>query len=162
MVITCTDCYGKSDLTECTQCKGQGMVYTDVSVHVSVPPGITNGNTLRLQGMGNYAGSFMGFADQHTDAYCHVAVIPDPDLTIDGQSVVSRLNISLSDALKGCQRIIKTIHGDRGIKINPRSKNAQEVIIPHCGVGGSGNQRVILDIDYPSDIDKLIKFLDEV
>jgi molecular chaperone DnaJ len=161
MITTCTDCFGRSELLECTLCKARGTIHTDVSVHVSVPAGVSDGSTLRLQGMGNYAGSFMGSFDQYTDAFCHITVIPEPGLSIDGKSVVSRLTISLLDALQGCQRTVKTIHGDKGIQINPSSKNGQEVIIPHYGVGGTGSQRVILDVDYPSDVNKLIDFLNK-
>lgn len=163
MVSTCNECYGRASTETCTSCSGNGTVHTDVSVHVSVPAGIQNGNTLRLQGMGNYAGSFMGFADQHTDAFCHIAVTPEPGLNIEGHSVVSHITIPLLDALRGCKRKVKTIHGDKEIQIKPQSRNRDEVIIPHHGVSGAGDQRVILDVQYPKNTDKLIGVLsDEV
>ncbi len=163
MVTTCSECYGRTNTEECKTCHGNGTVHTDVSVHVSVPAGVTNGSVLRLQGMGNYAGSFMGMADQHTDAYCHVNVIPEPGLSIEGLNVISRLTISLLDALQGCERTVKTINGDKKIKIEPHSRNRDEVVIPHCGVGGNGAQKVILNVEYPKNTDKLIGvLLDEV
>jgi molecular chaperone DnaJ len=162
MISTCTDCYGKSDVEGCSSCKGIGTLKTDVSVHVGIPAGITNDTTLRLQGMGNYAGSFMGFADQHTDAYCHVTVTAEPGLRLEGRNVVSHENVSLLDALKGCSRTVNTIHGKKEIRIEPKSKNFEEVVIPNCGVDGIGNQRVILEVQYPQNIDKLINLLDEV
>lgn len=161
MITTCTECFGRSELLECTQCKGRGTIHNDVSVQVSVPAGILDATTLRLQAMGNYAGTFMGFTDQYTDAFCHITVIPEAGLTIEGKSVVSYISISLLDALKGCQRSVKTIYGDKDIQINSRSKNGEEVIIPHCGVAGTGHQKVILDVYYPSDVHKLIDFLDK-
>jgi molecular chaperone DnaJ len=158
-VATCTACYGKSTVTECTACKGDGLVHTDVSVHVSIPAGILDGTTLRLQGMGNYAGSVMGLMDQYTDAFLHVTVTPEPGLQIEGQSVVSHLSISLLDALRGCERSVKTILGQKTAMIKPGSRNKDEVIIPHCGVGGTGDQRVILDVQYPKNTDKLVGVL---
>lgn len=158
-ISTCTACYGKTPVTECGSCKGEGLVYTDVSVHVSVPAGILDGTTLRLQGMGNYAGSLMGMMDQYTDAFLHVTVTPEPGLSIEGQSVVSHLSISLLDALRGCERSVKTIHGQKTAKIKPGTRNKEEVIIPHCGVGGTGDQRVILDVQYPTNTDKLVGVL---
>lgn len=159
LITTCGECHGRSDIQECDVCSGSGSLHTDVSVHVSVPAGITNGTILRLQGMGNYIGSFMGFVDQHADAFCHVSVSPEDGLTLDGKNVVSHLDISLLDALKGCQRMVKTIYGNKEINIKAGSRNAEEVIIPHCGVSGIGNQRVVLDVKYPQDTDKLIKAL---
>lgn len=162
-IATCPDCFGKTNVTECNVCKGNGLVDTDVSVHVSIPAGVLDSTTLRLQGMGNYAGSVMGIMDQYTDAFCHVTVIPEDGLRIDGQSVVSDLTISLLDAIKGCERSVKTIHGRKTAKIKPHSRNKDEVIIPHCGVAGQGSQRVILDVQYPKNTDKLVGvLLDEV
>ncbi len=163
MVSTCNECYGRASAEACKACSGNGVVNTDVSVHVSVPAGIQDGNTLRLQGMGNFAGSFMGFADQYTDAFCHITVTPEAGLNIEGRSVVSHITIPLLDALRGCKRKVKTIHGEKEIQIKPQSRNCDEVIIPHHGVGGNGDQRVILDVQYPKNTDKLIGvLLDEV
>jgi len=163
MVSTCSECHGQTNMTSCSACHGNGTVHADVSVHVSVPAGILDGNILRLQGMGNYAGSFMGLADQHTDAFLHISVTPEPGLNIEGSSVISHLTIPLLDALRGCKRKVKTINGDKEIQIKPQSRNRDEVIVPHCGVSGTGDQKVILDVEYPKNTDKLIGvLLDEV
>jgi len=163
MVTTCNECYGRANVAECSACHGHGTVQADVSVHVSVPAGIMNNNTLRLQGMGNYAGSFLGVADQHTDAFCHVTVTQEPGLNIEGPHVISHLTLPLLDALRGCKRKVKTIHGDKEIQVKPQSRNRDEVIIPHCGVSGTGDQKVVLDVEYPKNTDKLIGvLLDEV
>lgn len=158
-VGTCPDCQGRAHTVDCKICHTQGIVSTDISIHVSVPAGVLNGNILRLQGMGNYAGSFMGFADQYTDAFCHVNVTPESGLTIDGKNVVTNITISLLEALRGCDKEVKTIHGLKGIKIPSKSKNHDQVIIPHHGVSGVGDQRIILDVQYPGNTDKLIEFL---
>ena len=163
----CPDCKGKSsarpgdarDTVQCDTCKGEGLAQADVSVHVTIPAGILDGNTLRLQGMGNYVGSMMGMIDQYTDVFCHVKVSSEAGLSIEGRSVVSTITITLLDALRGCDRTIKTIFGDRRIKIKPGSRNRDEVIIPHHGVGGIGDQKVLLDVQYPKDTTKLIGLL---
>lgn len=163
VMTTCDECYGRAKIETCTTCNGNGSMHAHASVHVSIPAGIMDGNTLRLQGMGNFAGSFMGFADQYTDAFLHVTVNPDPGLSIEGQNVVSTVTISLLEALQGCKRKVKTIHGEKEIQIKPQSRNREEVIIPHHGVNNQGNQRVILDVEYPKNTDKLIGVLvDEV
>lgn len=159
MITTCSECFGKSEVDSCSTCAGDGTVNTDVSVHVSVPAGITDGTTLRLQGMGHYAGSVFGFAEQYTDALCHVTVTPENGLSIEGRNVVSQMKISLLEALEGCTCTVKTIYGDKEIVVKPQSRNREEVIIPHCGVAGMGSQRVVLDVQYPNDIDKLINVL---
>lgn len=160
-VSTCPECRGRANIEECKSCKGEGAVKTEVSIHVSVPAGIIDGNILRLQGMGNYAGSFMGMADQHADVFCHLKVVQEPGLSIENKNVISTLSLSLLEALQGCKHSIKTIYGMKEIDIKPQSKNRDEVIVPHCGVGGTGDHKVILDIKYPKNIDKLLLALIE-
>lgn len=163
MIMTCTDCYGKTTIETCKSCNGSGLAHADVSVSVSVPAGVIDGNTLKLKGMGNYAGSFLGIQEQFTDAMCHIVVIAEPGLSLQDTNVISHLTIPLLDALRGCSRMVKTIHGDKEITIKPQARNRDEVIIPHCGVSGSGDQKVILDVKYPENIDKLVGVLtDEV
>jgi molecular chaperone DnaJ len=161
MVSTCPKCHGKSNLANCSTCQGEGTTHADTSVQVSVPAGILDGNTLRLQNMGNYAGSIMGIMEQHTDVLCTITVIPEVGLSIEGKSVITTLPISLLDAIKGCHRQVKTIFGEREIIIPPASRNKEEVIVPRCGVSGTGDQRVILDVQYPANIDKLVNSLIE-
>jgi len=163
MIMTCTDCYGKSNTETCKSCNGSGLAHADVSISVSVPAGIIDGNTLKLKGMGNYAGSFMGIQEQYTDAMCHLTVIAEPGLFLQDKNIVSHLTIPLLDALQGCTRTVKTIHGDKEISIRPQARNRDEVIIPYYGVSGLGDQKVILDVKYPENIDKLVNALtDEV
>lgn len=163
MVTTCDECHGRSNVSNCNTCHGNGTMQAEVSVHVSVPAGVVDGNTLRLQGMGNFAGSFMGLADQFTDAFLHITVTPEEGLSLEGRTVISHLSISLLDALRGCTRKVKTIYGEKEIKVLPNSRNRDEVIIPHCGVGNSGDQKVILDVEYPKNTEKLIgALIDEV
>lgn len=158
-ITSCPDCKGSNNTENCPICYGEGALYTDASVHVSVPAGVIKGNVLRLQTMGHYVGSLMGIADQHTDVFCHIDVIPDSDLSINGKDVVSNINISLLEALQGCERKVKTIHGIKNIKINPKSKNREEILIDNCGVDNKGYQKVILNVSYPDDINNLINIL---
>jgi molecular chaperone DnaJ len=162
-ISTCSQCAGMGPSEDCKNCNGEGTAQADVSVHVSVPAGVVDGNVLRLQGMGNYAGSVMGVMDQYTDAFCHIAVTPEPGLSIEGKSVVSTLYISLLDAIRGCKRDVTSIYGNKEIRIPAKSRHNDEVIIPHCGVGGTGDHRVLLDVEYPKNTDKLVGvLLDEV
>lgn len=160
-VSTCSACAGKNKTETCKSCNGECTVNTDVSIQISVPAGVFDGSTLRLQNMGNYAGTIMGLMERYTDVFCHIAVKREEGLSIDGKSVVFNLTIPLLDAIRGCQQNVNTIYGDKKIQVPPKSRNRDEVIIPNCGVGGTGPQRVILDVTYPSDMNKLIDALAE-
>jgi molecular chaperone DnaJ len=156
----CNKCVGKVQHEECKNCGGDGFVSNEVSISVDIPGGITSANILRLGGLGNYMGGFMGM-DQYTDAHLHINVTPEAGMSLEGRDVVSTLEISLLDALRGCSKSVPTVLGAKDIVIKPLSRNKDEVIIANMGVNRIGNQRVVLDVQYPKNTDKLIGTLIE-
>jgi molecular chaperone DnaJ len=156
---TCSKCFGQSQTENCSKCQSTGILEVETSVSVNIPGGISNKTVLRMGGMGNFAGSIMGM-DQYTDAHLHINVTPDDQLSLQGADVVFNLEISLLEALRGSKRVVKTILGESQIEIKPMSRNKDEVIILQMGVNRMGNQRVILDVKYPKDVNNLIGVLD--
>jgi molecular chaperone DnaJ len=159
-VQTCKDCNGKSQTVPCKECHVTGVVSAEVSVNVSIPPAINDGATLRLQTMGNYAGSVLGISDQYTDVHLHIKVTPEPGLVLKGRDVVSTTEISLLEALQGCTKNIKTIDGEKEVNISRGIRNKDEILLK---VGDNKNitHRLIVDVNYPDDTDKLIEILSE-
>ena len=158
MVQTCDKCGGRAQRIQCKGCNATGIQDVESSVTVAIPGGVLDGNVLRLQGMGNYVGNFM-MMEQYTDAHLHIKVSPVADLKIEGKDVVYVLELSLLDALKGCQREVSTINGIKTIQVPALSRNKEEVILPKLGVSGVGHQRVVLDVKYPEDASPLIDTL---
>jgi len=157
---TCTKCYGKNvKKNQCNKCKGKSVLNSEVAGSVSIPPGVSNGTALRLQGAGHFVGGGM-FGDAYGDVIVNISVEKDDELQLNGDDVISYMKISLLNALIGCNKDTKTIHGIKSITIPPMSKNKEEIRIDTCGVKNTkGVQRVILDVSYPENIDKLINFL---
>jgi molecular chaperone DnaJ len=154
----CNKCHGRNiQSKDCIKCKTKGCKEIEVNVKINIPPG--NATTLRIQGAGNYAGSsFLG--DAYSDVFLTVNVETDPDLTLIGTDVVYNLKLPLVDAITGCKKEIRTIYDTRTIIVPAKSKNREEVIIDGCGIKQArGNQRVILNVEYPDDIDGLVEFL---
>lgn len=160
MVQTCDKCYGRTQSNPCKTCNSEGVLDAEATITVTIPGGIQNGNVLRLGGMGNYAGGFMGM-DQTTDVFLQLTVTPMEGLKLIDRNVVSDLQISLLEALTGCRKTVATVIGKKEVEIKAQSRNKDEVIIPYAGVNGQGSQRIILDIKYPKDITKLIDALTE-
>lgn len=156
-IQTCPSCHGQSQTSPCTPCSSTGVLEAQASVHVSVPAAVVDGNVLRLEHMGNFAGTLMGLQDQFTDVYLHLKVKPDADMRLVGKDVVSDLNISLLDALRGCSRNIKTIDGDKMVEVPAGTRNKDEVSL----LVGDHNikHRVVVSVGYPTNIDKLIHVL---
>lgn len=157
-VTTCQKCHGKVKTEPCNTCQATGLLKTESAISVSIQGGIQNGDVLRINGMGNFV-TAAGPFDKYTDAHLRVIVDQENGLKLDGQHVVSELEISLLDALKGCNKSVNTILGLQDIEIKPQSHNKDEVLIPKLGVNGIGNQRVILKVKYPNDINSLIDHL---
>ncbi len=156
---TCDSCKGQVKKKSCEKCNNTGELDTNISISVNIPGGVTDSSVLRLSGLGNFVGKFMG-SDQFTDAFLKINVTPDENgLTLDGKDVVLKLNISLLEAVRGCDKTVKTVFGDKDIKIKPLSKNLEEIVVPNFGVNRIGNQKIILDVEYPKDTSKLIDSL---
>jgi len=156
---TCDKCFGRSRTEPCMTCSTKGIMESETSVNVSIPGGIQDSSVLRLGGMGHFVGSSFMFADQHTDVHLRVSVVPEAGLSINGTNVVSILEISLLEALQGCNKKVKTIEGQREIQVVPLSKNREEIVIPKLGVNGTGDHKIILDVKYPKKIDSLVETL---
>ncbi len=159
-IRTCDKCGGRTQSKPCTTCHTKGTLSADTSINVSVPGGVQNGNILRIGGMGHFSGSF-GPMDQNSDVHLHISVTPTPGLMLENQHVISNLDISLLEALTGCNKTVSTVLGDKEINIKKLSKNKDEVIINNHGVNRRGHQKVILNIIYPNNVDNIISILQE-
>lgn len=156
----CQSCMGKVKTQECQNCNAQGHVRTHTSVEIKIPAGIKDKNILKLSGFGNFSGSSI-IGDMYSSANLTVFVIPEKDLYIEDVNIFSNINISLLDALKGGKISAYTIDGNIEINIPPMSKNKDYVILKNMGVKREGDHKVIINIDYPNNIENLIEFLDK-
>lgn len=160
-VQTCNKCMGRMQTSDCNKCSSTGCVTTDTTISVNIPGGIVNGNILRLSGMGNFAGQFMSM-DQFSDVHLIINVATHELLKLQNNTVIHSLQISLLEALRGCKKTVPTVLGSREINVSPMSKNCDEITIPRVGINGVGEQKIILDILYPKDINKVIDTLIEI
>lgn len=157
---TCTACGGRVSRRQCKKCSGKGRDLTESTMTISIPAGVPDNSRLRLAGMGHFMGNIM-FVDQYTDAHLHVHVTAEDGLSLMGKDVAYTLELSLLEALQGCDKEVNTIKGHQTVQVPPRSRNAEEIIMPGLGVAGRGNQRVILDVKYPEDTHHLIDVLNK-
>lgn len=158
MQQTCAVCRGQIKTEPCTQCKTKGYQEAEISLDVQIPGGVVSGNVLRLGGVGHFGGMIFGQA-QYSNVNVVLSIVPEKGLTLEGEDVISQVNVSLLNALTGIKVKVPSVNGEQEITLPKLSKNKQEVILPKLGVNGQGNQRVILNIEYPIDTDSLIEFL---
>ncbi len=157
----CSQCKGQSTKEECLKCNKKTYINTKSKMKVKIPAGVCDTNIIQLQGAGHYANHSI-FGDAHSNILINIKVKNDTKLKLDGNDVIYSLDISLLEALEGCSKTVPSIKGEQNIEVPPSSKNSDEVIIKNLGVNLEGNERVILNVNYPENKEKLISVLKEV
>ncbi|WP_407168791.1 DnaJ C-terminal domain-containing protein [Bradyrhizobium sp. ORS 111] len=123
------------------------------TLDVTIPPGLVDGQVLRLRGKGA-AGSGKGGPG---DALIEVEVRPDPRFTRDGDDISLELPISLSEAVLGGKVRVPTPTGDVTMTV-PKGSNTGTTMrlrgkgAPRHG-GGHGDEFVKLKVVLPKGSD---------
>lgn len=156
----CGYCRGKGSKEDCSGCGKKTFIKTRAKMKVNIPPGIRDKNIVQLQGAGHFSHASM-IGEAYSNVLLTINVKNDTELTLEENDVIYKLNISLLEALKGCSKVIPTINGEETINIPSASRNKEEIIINGLGVKSVGNQRIILDVEYPENLEKIISSLEE-
>ena len=130
-------------------------------IEISIPPGLKDGQTLRLRGKGG-----PGFGEgQAGDALVTVAVRPHPVFKRDGNDIEVDLPITFDEAVLGAKVEVPTISGPvtmtipKGVSSGRRLRIKGKGIDP--GKGAAGHQFVRLKIVLPDHIDAKMEELAE-
>ncbi len=154
----CNKCDGTGKIPDepCQTCKGKGVVNEARTIKVSVPAGIQNGETLRLQSMGE---AIKGA--QSGDLYVRISVTPHKTITRINHDLVSTLSIKLTDALLGAEYAVETLDGSMPIHIPAGTKIGDTVTLKNHGVPTSATKRgnfiIKLNISLPEKLSKRAK-----
>lgn len=95
----------------CASCGGTGIISEQKSVNVKLPVEVNDGQKIRLKGEGKPYGR-----GKKGDLYLKVS-IKDPEYQVDGVNLTKEVEITPAQAVLGCKKDIKTLHGTIGIKI---------------------------------------------
>jgi DnaJ-class molecular chaperone len=123
------------------------------TLDVTIPPGLVEGQILRLKGKGA-PGAGTG---AHGDALIEVEVLPDRRFTREGDDISLELPISLSEAVLGGRIRVPTPTGDVTMTV-PKGSNTRTTMrlkgkgAPRRG-GGRGDQLVKLKVVLPKSAD---------
>jgi len=128
-------------------------------VSISVPPGIDDGQMIRLSGMGEtLEGGVPG------DLYVKVHVRKHPYLRKEGYNLIMDLAVLLSEALLGGERTIATLDGEVTLKVPSGIKHGTILRVKGKGVpysqsastgkGGRGDLYVRVHIQIPEKLSK--------
>ncbi len=150
--LPCSACNGEGD--RCLVCKGQGHVVKSVHHQVRIPPGVKEGQRLRLRGKG-YKGPHGGLAG---DLYLTVKLAGDPDLRMDDGELIYDLNLTPAEAVLGTEVEIASPRGRVRIKIPSGIQSEARLRLPGHGVvnqvGEHGDLNIVAHVRIPTRMTK--------
>ncbi len=154
-VRACNECEGIGQVPkeECSVCHGDGVLRRQEEVMVKIPPGIEDGEVIRLGGNGEAVqGGSAG------DLYVKIHVLRDARFRKEGSNLLTDLPIKLSSALLGDEYVLKTLDGDITIKIPEGIKPGEILRVRGKGVPVERNRRgdllIKITIDLPSKLSR--------
>jgi molecular chaperone DnaJ len=120
-------------------------VERDEELEVSIPPGIADGQALRLDGRGE-AGHRGGPAG---DLYVQVSVRPHDFFVRDGDDLVCAMTVPFTVAALGADVPVRTIDGEEDLRIPPGTQSGTMLRLRGRGVprlGGRGRGDLIVRV----------------
>jgi molecular chaperone DnaJ len=112
---SCPNCGGAGSIVEkpCRDCLGRGRVRKVKTLAVKVPPGVDNGDRIRLSREGE-AGRNGGPAG---DLYVDISVKPHAIFTREGQNLSCEVPVSFATAVLGGSVDVPTLDGNVTLKV---------------------------------------------
>ncbi len=152
--VVCDRCGGQGQrgARACATCGGSGSVPKTDTYQVKVPPGVTEGQRLRLAGRGE-AGSGGGGAG---DLFLRVRLARHPDFEVEGHNLICEAAVSPWEAVLGASISVPTLDGRVNIRIPSGTQNGQKLRVRGRGLpkreGERGDVIVVIRVEVPSQV----------
>ncbi|MBI3020101.1 MAG: DnaJ domain-containing protein [Parcubacteria group bacterium] len=158
-VRECGECRGEGKVpkSKCAECFGLGVLKKQEEITIKIPPGINDGEVVRLSGFGEAVpqGGVSG------DLYARVHVAPHETWKREGRNLIADLHIKLSDALLGAEYTVKTLDGTNlklkipaGISFGEKLRVRGKGVPIEGGRGRRGDLLVKLLINLPKHLSR--------
>jgi molecular chaperone DnaJ len=149
---TCPACRGAGQRIEqpCPDCRGEGRRVEERTLGVEIPPGIHDGQQIRISGEGHAGGG----GARAGDVYVEVRVKSDPRFVRDGDDIFSTADLTITEAALGTRMNVPTLDGDEELQF-PEGTQAGEVRVlrgrgmPVLQGFGRGYHRVLVNVAVP-------------
>ncbi len=165
---TCPACHGEGTVVSspCDTCHGRGRVQDHKTLSVKIPPGVDNGDRIRLTAEGE-AGVHGGPAG---DLYVQIRIEPHPIFTRQGSDLLCDVPISFATAALGGELEVPTLEGQVKLKIPPETQTGRVFRMRSKGVrsvhgGGTGDLMCRVTVETPVNLNyrqkELLRELDQ-
>lgn len=151
-ILTCPQCRGKGSIVRdpCPTCRGTGRARKRRILTVHIPPGVRDGQVIRVRGEGEPGQAGTGRGDLH----CYVRVLPHPFLTRRGDELICRVPITYPQAALGGSVEVPTLVGTEALEVPAGTQHGDVFTLrkrglPSFRTGKCGNQLVQVYIEVP-------------
>jgi molecular chaperone DnaJ len=161
----CRDCRGTGRIIDdpCTECGGRGVSSRHRTLTMRIPPGVADGQKIRLKGQGEpgYGGAPAG------DLYVVTRVEPSKVYERRGSDLLVEVPITFPQAALGAAVTVPTLHGDVEIEFEPGTQPGDVRVLRGLGFPvlqgfGRGDQRVLVNVAVPRQLtDEQRRLLEE-
>ncbi len=148
----CDTCGGDGRMPEspCDTCGGRGMEVRRQKVEVDVPPGISDGQRIRLAARG-HAGERGG---PNGDLYVVVRVREDERFLRDAEDLITVVDVGAPQAALGTTIQVPTLDGDVPVEVPAGTQPGETILLrgrgmPPLGRGRTGDLRVVVNVAIP-------------
>jgi molecular chaperone DnaJ len=153
----CPDCGGAGEALQqrCSECSGDGRVVRRRELDVEIPPGIHDGQQIRVRGEGH-----AGFRTaERGHAFVAVRVRPDSRFVRDGDDLHTALQLTMTEAALGATKAVTALGGDVELDVPAGTQPGDVRALPGRGMpslrgGGRGALYVRLDVTVPTVLDE--------
>jgi molecular chaperone DnaJ len=159
---SCTSCGGTGHQTPrpCEPCSGTGVETRSEIVAARVPPGVADGDRLRVPGKG-HAGVRGG---QSGDLYVTVKVAPHPVFRREGDDLHMVMPVAVHEAALGARIPVRTLEGEARVRVPPGTQSGQRFRLRERGAtstrtGQRGDLVIEVRIMLPRMLDERSKEL---
>ena len=160
-IVACPDCHGTGieGRRVCRRCGGVGHVSIMQNYKVKIPPGVRDGQRLRVSGQGEpgHGGGPPG------DLYLRVRMASHPDFRVEGGDLYHDLDLAPWEAALGASVSVPTLSGAVNIKIPPGTQTGQRLRVRGRGLpereGEPGDLYVVARVQMPKEVGEKEKAL---
>ncbi|WP_319455708.1 MULTISPECIES: molecular chaperone DnaJ [unclassified Mycobacterium] len=151
----CTECRGSGSIIEepCDECRGTGVTTRTRTINVRIPPGVEDGQRIRLAGQGEAGlrGAPSG------DLYVTVHVRPDKVFGRDGDDLTVSVPVSFHELALGTTLSVPTLEGKVGVRVPKGTSDGRILRVRGRGVpkrhGGHGDLLVTVKVAVPPNLE---------
>lgn len=152
---TCPKCGGRGQMitSPCQECSGTGRMHRTRKINVKIPPGVEDGQHLKLRGQGDAAPP----GGEPGDLYVFLNILPHPIFQRVESDLLYEMPISITQAALGHEAEVPTLNGKAKMKIPPGTQTGSIFRLRGKGMPrlhgvGSGDMHVKVKVKTPAEL----------